>query len=273
MNQSKLADGLEEVNIQVVNEVGIDINLAVEHTHMQSMLQFISGFGPRKANKFIAKIKKLDLKLTTRGDIIRSELLGQEVFLSAHAFMKIRVPEEDLGNTKAEFHILDQTRIHLESYRLAIKISTDAIMSENENAGRVEDVKAHQKLLRDIMTNPSKLKSVNLQSYFDELAHNNAGNMGKKINKIIDELSMPFGDPRKYRSIDRQNMSRERLFYLLIEESKRTFKKGLIVTATVTKVLNSKAICRLDNGLNAIILSSDFFEENYNQKEWIKTMN
>jgi len=97
--------------------------------------------------------------------------------------------------------------------------------------------------------------------------------MGKKINKIIDELSMPFGDPRKYRSIDRQGMSRERLFYLLIEESKRTFKKGLIVTATVTKVLNSKAICRLDNGLNAIILSSDFFEENYNQKEWIKTMN
>mmetsp|Transcript_17037 Transcript_17037/g.22944 ORF Transcript_17037/g.22944 Transcript_17037/m.22944 type:complete len:134 (+) Transcript_17037:3376-3777(+) len=56
-------------------------------------------------------------------------------------------------------------------------------------------------------------------------------------------------------------MSNERLFYLLIEESKRTFKRGIIVTATVTKVFESKAICRLDNGLNAIIQSSAILEE------------
>jgi len=61
-------------------------------------------------------------------------------------------------------------------------------------------------------------------------------------------------------------MSNERLFYLLIEESKRTFKRGLIVTATVTKVFDSKAICRLDNGLNAIIQSSAILDEGSQEK-------
>ena len=59
-------------------------------------------------------------------------------------------------------------------------------------------------------------------------------------------------------------MDLERLFYLLIEESKRTFKKGLIVTATVTKVFDSKAICRLDNGLNAIIQSTAILDDRSN---------
>ena len=77
----------------------------------------------------------------------------------------------------------------------------------------------------------------------------------------------PFGDPRKYRTLENNNMSNERLFYLLIEESKRTFKRGLIVTATVTKVLKSKAICRLDNGLNAIIQASAILEETEQGKE------
>ena len=75
---------------------------------MHTMLQFISGFGPRKAKKFIAKMKGLGKKLNTRSDIIKSELLGQEVYMSATAFLKIRVPDEDLSsNSSSNFHILD----------------------------------------------------------------------------------------------------------------------------------------------------------------------
>ena len=46
MNQVKLADALEEVNIQAVNDIGLDLNLVVDHEHMHSQLQFISGLGP-----------------------------------------------------------------------------------------------------------------------------------------------------------------------------------------------------------------------------------
>ena len=53
-------------------------------------------------------MKCLGKKLTTRSEIIKSELLGQEVYFSAIAFIKIRVPDEDLGSSgNNQFHILD----------------------------------------------------------------------------------------------------------------------------------------------------------------------
>ncbi len=53
VNQSKLADSLEDTNIKLVNAIGIDLNLVIEHDHMHIMLSFLSGIGPRKAKKFI----------------------------------------------------------------------------------------------------------------------------------------------------------------------------------------------------------------------------
>ena len=58
----------------------------------------------------------------------------------------------------------------------------------------------------------------------------------------------------------------ERLFYLLIDESKRTFKRGLVVTATVSNVLESKVICRLENGLNATIIKEKILDPNTQEK-------
>jgi transcriptional accessory protein Tex/SPT6 len=71
INQSKLADGLEEVNIQVVNDIGIDINLIVDHDHLHSLLPFVSGLGPRKAKDLISKIKSLGRKIWTRAEIFK----------------------------------------------------------------------------------------------------------------------------------------------------------------------------------------------------------
>ena len=56
------------------------------------------------------------------------------------------------------------------------------------------------------------------------------------------------------------SISNERLFYLLIDETTRTFNRGLIVTATVIKVLDTKAIWRLENGLNAVFLQAAILE-------------
>ena len=44
---------------------------------------------------------------------------------------------------------------------------------------------------------------------------------------------------------------------MLIDESERTFKIGIIVTVTVTKVLDDKVLCKLDNGLDAVIFRDD----------------
>ena len=49
---------------------------------------------------------------------------------------------------------------------------------------------------------------------------------------------------------------------MLIDESDRTFKKGIIVTATAIKVLETKVYCKLDNGLDAIIHGEELLGKN-----------
>jgi transcriptional accessory protein Tex/SPT6 len=53
VNQAKLSDSLEDVNVKCVNAVGVELNLVIDHDHMHILLSFISGIGPRKAKKFI----------------------------------------------------------------------------------------------------------------------------------------------------------------------------------------------------------------------------
>ena len=79
-------------------------------------------------------------------------------------------------------------------------------------------------MLKDIISNPSRLKS--LPQHANKEIEEQAPGQKYIIEKILKELGKPFGDPREYRSERRPNLSREQLFYLLIEESKRTFKVG-----------------------------------------------
>jgi hypothetical protein len=67
VNQTKLADALEECNIRAVNNVGVDFNLVMDHEHMQCVLPFLSGLGFRKAKRLIQKVKNLPWKLQSRG--------------------------------------------------------------------------------------------------------------------------------------------------------------------------------------------------------------
>lgn len=73
---------------------------------------------------------------------------------------------------------------------------------------------------------------------------------------MIEEFKHPFKDPRIYRNIN-QKMNESQLLYWLIDETERTFKRGIIVTATVVRILDKKILCKLDNGLDGIILKED----------------
>ena len=73
------------------------------------------------------------------------------------------------------------------------------------------------------------------------------------VEYIVEEFHHPFKDPRHYRTPNDTQTKNEDLFYMLIDESERTFKKGMIVTATVSKVFDNMVLCKLDNGLDATI--------------------
>lgn len=105
--------------------------------------------------------------------------------------------------------------------------------------------------------NPKRLKELDLKQYSLELEKTDQQNMLMLVEYIIEEFSQPFRDPREYRTTTKLNITNQQLFYMLIDESERTFKRGMIVTATVSRVFDNMVLCRLDNGLDATIQKND----------------
>ena len=110
-------DILEEVNIQTVNNVGVDLNIMLHHKHMHNQLQFVSGLGPRKAAYLISKLKHIKEPIYNRMEIWEKHLLLKRCHTSSIGFIKIRVPTENKKNIQPKaIDYLDQTRIHPSSY-------------------------------------------------------------------------------------------------------------------------------------------------------------
>lgn len=63
---------------------------------------------------------------------------------------------------------------------------------------------------------------------------------------MIDDFMMPFKDPREdkefYRDFNNIELkfSQKDLMYSLIDETDRTFKQGMIVSATVVRIFENK---------------------------------
>lgn len=80
-----------------MNKIGVDLNLVLDHEHLQCVLQFVSGLGPRMAKRLLKKTKAKGKKLTTRGELLKEELLSFKVYFSCNPFLLIRIPDEEFG--------------------------------------------------------------------------------------------------------------------------------------------------------------------------------
>lgn len=67
--------------------------------------------------------------------------------------------------------------------------------------------------------------------------------MAYTFDQIIEDLMYPFMDFREDKQIVRtsleQRFSTKELFYSLIDETERTFRAGMIVSATVLRIYDS----------------------------------
>ena len=45
-----MKQALEAELVTKINEVGVDINFCLEHSHAEPVISFLCGFGPRKAS-------------------------------------------------------------------------------------------------------------------------------------------------------------------------------------------------------------------------------
>jgi len=63
--------------------------------------------------------------------------------------------------------LLDQTRIHHESYRTTYQFAKDAIMTEDN--GQEVDRQAQTNMLKEVIANPKKLSGLDLKQYYQNL--------------------------------------------------------------------------------------------------------
>eukprot|EP00826_Nyctotherus_ovalis_P035984 TRINITY_DN3143_c0_g5_i1.p1 TRINITY_DN3143_c0_g5~~TRINITY_DN3143_c0_g5_i1.p1 ORF type:complete len:1087 (+),score=289.66 TRINITY_DN3143_c0_g5_i1:179-3439(+) len=268
VNAKRLEEMLEQVAVECVNDVGIDINKIVDHSHLTNKLAFICGLGPRKAQDIVLTLRKkgkLEERIEMRTLSIQG--LGDVIYKNCIGFIKVNESSAD-GRYKDNLDdrvnrdLLGLTRIHPESYFLAKKIATDCIM---ENASSKEFIaqRGSGVALERILRDPSRLSRVNMEKYEEQLDKSNLGNAKLLVDFVIQELRHPFKDPR----LPHKDLSNKKLFYLLIGETKQSFYEGMIVSATVIRVNNSNSgrigpvKCKLENGMDAFIRSDDIADD------------
>ncbi|MDC0657272.1 Tex family protein [Leisingera sp. SS27] len=157
VDQHKLSKSLEAVIEDVVNAVGVDLNMA-----SAPLLSHVSGLGPGLAEAIVAH-RDANGAFSSRKDLLKVARLGPKAFEQCAGFLRIRDGKEPL----------DASSVHPESYDVARKI-----------------VAACGRDIRQIMGDGAALKPLRAEDFA-------GGDVGlPTVRDIFQELEKPGRDPR-----------------------------------------------------------------------------
>ncbi|MFY0310307.1 Tex family protein [Leisingera sp. D0M16] len=157
VDQHKLSKSLEAVIEDVVNAVGVDLNMA-----SAPLLSHVSGLGPGLAEAIVAH-RDVNGAFKSRKELLKVSRLGPKAFEQCAGFLRIRDGKEPL----------DASSVHPESYDVARKI-----------------VAACGRDIRQIMGDAAALKGLRVEDFV-------GGDVGlPTVRDIFQELEKPGRDPR-----------------------------------------------------------------------------
>ncbi|KAG9156361.1 hypothetical protein Leryth_009224 [Lithospermum erythrorhizon] len=241
-------DMIEQIMVDVTNQVGLDINLAASHEWLFTPLQFISGLGPRKASSLQRSLVRSGA-IFTRKDLLTEHGLGKKVFVNAIGFLRVR--RSGLAGSSSQFiDLLDDTRIHPESYGLAQDLAKDVYNLDVEDEANDDD-DVLEMAIEHVREKPHLLKAVQAYEYAEQ---KNRQNKKETLNDIRLELIHGFQDWRK--PYVEPNPDEE--FCMISGESEESLFEGKIVQVTVRRVQPQRANCVLDSGLNGMLTKEDY---------------
>ncbi|KAI5659682.1 hypothetical protein M9H77_28475 [Catharanthus roseus] len=238
---------VEQVMVDVTNQVGVDVNLAANHEWLFAPLQFISGLGPRKAASLQRALVR-EGAIFTRKDLLTKLGLGKKVFVNAVGFLRVR--RSGLATNSSQFiDLLDDTRIHPESYVLAQQLAKDVyIMDVGDENNDDEDLL--EIAVDHVREKPHLLRAVKPYEYAEE---KKLENKKETLKAMRLELMQGFQDWRRPYA----EPSQDEEFYMISGETEETLSEGRIVQATVRRVQPQRATCVLDSGLTGILTKED----------------
>ncbi|KND02484.1 chromatin-remodeling histone chaperone SPT6, partial [Spizellomyces punctatus DAOM BR117] len=242
----KLKQALEKSFVNVVNTCGVDINLAAQHPHRASTLQFVAGLGPRKAQSFISKIKRSGGRLESRSQLVKKGLCGKRVFMNCASFIRIR--SRHFARYEANLDVLDDTRVHPEDYDLARKMAADALDYDDATVEEEENPSLHVAELME-SEDVEKLAHLALDEFAMELERRLNEKKKMTLNDIMKELMAPYSERRQ----SFQPATPDEIFGMLTHETDETLRESSIVSAHIVRVTDRLLKCRLPSGIDGLI--------------------
>lgn len=250
--REKLLKALETAFVDIVNLVGVEVNKATDSAYYASVLKYISGFGKRKAIDFLESLQRLNEPLLARQQLITHNILHKTIFMNSAGFLYISWNEKRQKYEDLEHDQLDSTRIHPEDYHLATKVAADALeydpdaIAEKEEQGTMSEF---IEILREDPERRSKLESLNLESYAEELEKNTGQRKLNNLNTIVLELLDGFEELRN----DFHPLHGEEIFQSLTGENEKTFFKGAIVPVRVERFRHNDIMCVTNSLVECIV--------------------
>ncbi|EFX64484.1 hypothetical protein DAPPUDRAFT_266300 [Daphnia pulex] len=219
---------LERLHMELVNEtnqVGVDVNRAINHPRTAHLIQFICGLGPRKADDLINTLKKNHQKLKDRNELSSVCHMGPKVLINCAGFIKIvsNSPDDGAEPSFEGLEPLDGSRVHPENYDWARQMAVAALKHHGEDADPADAVKK-------IIEAPERIRDFNLDKAVFEYEHQGHGKIRNTLEDIRSELHHPYKDGRS----SYKTPSPLDIFYMVNKETPHTFKIGKLVLATVT---------------------------------------
>ncbi|XP_077219251.1 global transcription factor group B1 [Tasmannia lanceolata] len=254
LNPDEKYEVVEQVMIDATNQVGVDINLAGSHEWLFAPLQFVSGLGPRKASALQRALVRAGA-VYSRKAITMNGVLKKKVFINAAGFFRVR--RSGLATTSSHIiDLLDDTRIHPESYDMAKKMAKDCYANAiGEDANEMDD-DAQEMAIEYVRGQTNTLRSLDISAYAP--SQKQTGKM-VTLEDIRMELLHGFQD---WRSPHREPDQDEE-FYMISGETEDTLAEGRIVQAKVRRVQPQRIMCVLEpSGLTGLITKEEFPDKN-----------
>ncbi|KQK05622.1 transcription elongation factor SPT6-like isoform X2 [Brachypodium distachyon] len=241
---------VEQVMVDATNQIGFDVNLAASHEWHFSTLQFVAGLGPRKASA-------LQKELVREGSIFsRKELvkpLGRKVFMNASGFLRVRRSGAAAASAQI-IDLLEDTRIHPESYALAKNLAKD-VRSEDSNEVNEMDDDEQEMAIEHVRERPTLLRNLKIPEYMESISEE-----FRKRQTLVDikmELLSGFSDWRTPYA----EPSPDEEFWLLSGETEDNISDGRTVQVTVRNIQENRIICTFDSGLKAIVMGDNYSDD------------
>ncbi|KDN45969.1 hypothetical protein K437DRAFT_246825 [Tilletiaria anomala UBC 951] len=228
---------LQTALVTAVNEVGVRVNKALSDSYYQHLLQYVAGFGPRKAAGFIRNVNAtMDGRVINRVSLMQNDVIGARVWTNSASFLRIEQIEDSADPEESVIgqpDILDTTRIHPEDYDYPRKMAADALGKDEED---LEGIHASEpcKELMEREDVKAKLSTLDLDNYAAMLESEHGLRKRTTLALCYNELISPYGDQR----LEYVLPTEDEILTMLTGETKRTIDVQLIIPVKIIKIMD-----------------------------------